>query len=103
MERYLISLGDDSSVLRRKPIWLLHNKSVVLGTIPTDDEKEELGYMPGDNPKGMCNQCTHRPETKCLLNGQIMQPSDFCSQHSPYVTIGDSDKDWVLWEEMLLL
>ena len=32
--------------------------------------------------KNLCNSCGHRPETKCMLNKQIMKPNDHCSQHT---------------------
>ncbi len=30
----------------------------------------------------LCGSCHHRQTTKCLLNGGIMKPNDYCSGHT---------------------
>ncbi len=30
----------------------------------------------------LCGSCRHRQTTKCLLNGGVMAPDDYCSQHT---------------------
>lgn len=32
--------------------------------------------------KKLCGCCRHRQTTKCLLNGGVMSPDDYCSQHA---------------------
>ncbi len=50
------------------------DKKLQLGDEPTEPTEEVA--------KKLCGSCKHRQTTKCLLNGGVMAPNDYCSQHT---------------------
>ncbi len=54
-----------------------------VGGLPVFNEPVDINDTPAEEiKKNLCNSCGHRPETKCMLNKQIMKPNDHCSQHT---------------------